>query len=90
MGQYGPEFRRSAHSPRPKRILELDVINLPLDQKVIMICAGGGIPVVQKPDGTMIDVAAVINKDHASGFEARQINADVFLMHTDVEGVFAH
>ncbi|MFL4471109.1 carbamate kinase [Tateyamaria armeniaca] len=89
IGQDGAHFRRTVPSPRPKRILELDVINLLLDQNVIVICAGGGgIPVVQKPDGTMIGVEAVIDKDHASGFLAHALNADAFLMLTDVEGVF--
>ncbi|MEO9826066.1 MAG: carbamate kinase [Paracoccaceae bacterium] len=89
IGKDGDYFRRTVPSPRPKRILELDVINLLLGQKVIVICAGGGgIPVVQKPDGTMIGIEAVIDKDHASGFLARELNADAFLMLTDVEGVF--
>lgn len=91
IGIDGDHYRRTVPSPRPKRILELGVINLLLEQNVIVICAGGGgIPVVQKPDGTMIGVEAVIDKDHASGFLARALNADVFLMLTDVEGVFAN
>jgi carbamate kinase len=89
IGKDGAHFRRTVPSPRPRRILELDVINLLLEQQVIVICAGGGgIPVVQKPDGTMIGVEAVIDKDHASGLLARELNADAFLMLTDVEGVF--
>lgn len=89
IGKDGAHFRRTVPSPRPKRILELDVINLLLDQGVIVICAGGGgIPVVQRPDGTMIGVEAVIDKDHASGLLARELDADAFLMLTDVEGVF--
>ena len=91
IGIDGDHYRRTVPSPRPKRILELGVINLLLEQNVIVICAGGGgIPVVQKPGGTMIGVEAVIDKDHASGFLARALNADVFLMLTDVEGVFAN
>lgn len=89
IGKDGAHFRRTVPSPRPKRILELDVINLLLEQNVIVICAGGGgIPVVQKPDGSMIGVEAVIDKDHASGLLARELNADAFLMLTDVQGVF--
>ncbi|KIN62675.1 Carbamate kinase [Sulfitobacter noctilucicola] len=89
IGQDGAHFRRTVPSPRPKRILELGVIELLLAQKVIVICAGGGgIPVVQKADGSMIGVEAVIDKDHASGLLARELNADAFLMLTDVEGVF--
>lgn len=90
IGKDGAHFRRTVPSPRPKRILELDVINLLLDQKVVVICAGGGgIPVVQRPDGTMIGIEAVIDKDHASGLLARAVNADAYLMLTDVEGVFS-
>jgi carbamate kinase len=89
IGKDGAHFRRTVPSPRPKRILELDVITLLLEQKVIVICAGGGgIPVLQKPDGTMIGVEAVIDKDHASGLLAREVKADAFLMLTDVAGVF--
>lgn len=90
IGQDGAHYRRTVPSPRPKRILEIEVIKLLLDQGVVVICAGGGgIPVVQKEDGTMIGVEAVIDKDHSSGFLARAIGADAFLMLTDVVGVFA-
>lgn len=89
IGKDGAHFRRTVPSPRPKRILELEVIRLLLDQGVVIICAGGGgIPVVKKDDGSMIGIEAVIDKDHASGFLAREIKADAFLMLTDVEGVF--
>lgn len=89
IGQDGAHFRRTVPSPRPKRILELDVISLLLNSGVIVICAGGGgIPVVQKPDGSMIGVEAVIDKDHASGHLAAALRADAYLMLTDVEGAF--
>ncbi|MDW3223861.1 MAG: carbamate kinase [Paracoccaceae bacterium] len=89
MGKDGAHFRRTVPSPRPKRILELDVIKLLLEQGVIVICAGGGgIPVFEKTDGTMIGIEAVIDKDHASGLLARELQADAFLMLTDVAGVF--
>ena len=89
IGRDGAHFRRTVPSPRPRRILEIDVINMLLERGVIVICAGGGgIPVVQKPDGTMIGVEAVIDKDHASGHLATALKADAFLMLTDVEGVY--
>lgn len=89
IGKDGAHFRRTVPSPRPKRILELEVIRLLLDQGVVIICAGGGgIPVVKKDDGSMIGIEAVIDKDHASGLLARELKADAFLMLTDVEGVF--
>ena len=89
VGQDGPHFRRTVCSPRPKRILELGVIQLLLDQGVVVICAGGGgIPVVKRVDGALVGIEAVIDKDHASGLLARELRADAFLMLTDVEGVF--
>lgn len=90
IGQDGNHFRRTVASPRPLRILEIGVIQLLLAQDVVVICAGGGgIPVVEKEDGTMIGVEAVIDKDHSSGLLARTVGADAYLMLTDVEGVFA-
>ncbi|MCV3271485.1 carbamate kinase [Roseobacter sinensis] len=90
MGRDGSHLRRTVPSPRPQRILELEVIRLLLDQGVVVICAGGGgIPVVQTPDGALIGIEAVIDKDHASGLLARALGADGYLMLTDVEGVFA-
>lgn len=86
----GKDWRRVVASPRPQRILELDVIRLLVDQGVIVICAGGGgIPVAQRADGTFVGVEAVIDKDHASGLLAAELKVDAFLMLTDVAAVFA-
>jgi carbamate kinase len=89
IGKGGAFFRLAVPSPLPKRILEIDVIRLLLDQGVIVICAGGGgIPVVHRDDGTTIGIETVIDKDHASGLLVRELGADAFLMLTDVDGVF--
>lgn len=86
----GKDWRRVVASPRPVRILEIDVIRLLVTQGVTVICAGGGgIPVAPRPDGTYIGVEAVIDKDHASGLLAVELKADAFLMLTDVPAVFA-
>lgn len=85
----GDAWRRVVASPRPVRILEIDVIRLLVAQQVTVICAGGGgIPVAQRPDGTYVGVEAVIDKDHASGLLAAELKADAFLMLTDVPAVF--
>jgi carbamate kinase len=89
IAQDGDTWRRTVPSPRPCRILELGVIRLLIEQQVVVICAGGGgIPVVQRADGAMVGIEAVIDKDHASGLLARALGADAYLMLTDVEGVF--
>ena len=89
MAKDGAHFRRVVPSPRPKRIFELDVIELLAGQGVIVICAGGGgIPVVCRKDESLIGVEAVIDKDLASSLLAAQLNADALLMLTDVEAVY--
>lgn len=86
----GKAFRRVVPSPRPRRILELGVIELLLGQRVIVICAGGGgIPVVRRDDARLIGVEAVIDKDFASALLARKLEAGAFLMLTDVDAVYA-
>jgi carbamate kinase len=60
-----------------------------IKQNVVVICAGGGgIPVVQRPDGGLVGVEAVIDKDLASCLLARELKADAFLMLTDVDAVY--
>lgn len=86
----GDAWRRVVASPKPLRILEIEVIRLLVSQGVIVICAGGGgIPVVVRADGTCLGVEAVIDKDHASGLLAAELKADAFLMLTDVPAVYA-
>lgn len=85
----GAHFRRAVPSPRPNRILEIEVIRLLVNHGVTVICAGGGgIPVVRRNDGSHTGIEAVIDKDHASGFLAREIQADALLLLTDVDGVY--
>lgn len=85
----GDAYRRVVASPRPQRILELDVIELLVCRGVIVICVGGGgIPVVKHPDGSLMGVEAVIDKDLASALLARELRADVFMMLTDVDAVY--
>ena len=58
---------------------------------MLVICAGGGgIPTTWVPDKerTLGGVEAVIDKDLASELLAREIDADLFLMATDVDGVY--
>ena len=85
----GDAFRRVVPSPRPRRILELGVIELLIENGVIVICAGGGgIPVVCRDDGQLFGVEAVIDKDAASALLARELGAQALLMLTDVDAVY--
>ena len=86
----GAKLRRVVPSPAPKRIFEIRPIRWLLDHGTIVICAGGGgIPTaVPGADRTLGGVEAVIDKDLASGRLAREVDADLFIMATDVDGVY--
>jgi carbamate kinase len=89
MTQDGAHFRRVVPSPRPRRIIELQVIDLLIRHKVIVICAGGGgIPVTARDDGGLVGVEAVIDKDLASASLALGVGAQALLMLTDVDAVY--
>ena len=88
----GDSWRRVVASPEPKRIFELAPITWLLDRGTVVICAGGGgIPTAYLPDGTrtLVGIEAVIDKDLAAELLAQQLGADLFVMATDAEGVYA-
>jgi carbamate kinase len=87
----GNAWRRVVPSPEPRRIFEIRPIRWLLDQGVVLICAGGGgIPTMFDPGNTtmLVGVEAVIDKDLASGLLAREVDADLLVMATDVDGVY--
>lgn len=87
----GSSFRRVVASPRPVRIIEIAAIEMLLAGGCVVICAGGGgIPTAFRP-GTneLVGVEAVVDKDLASAVLAREIGADLLVMATDVDGVYA-
>lgn len=81
-------YRRVVASPRPVTIVEKREIKRLIDLDFIVIaCGGGGIPVVR--DRKMFHgVDAVIDKDLASARLALEVGVDIFLIATDVDGVF--
>jgi carbamate kinase len=91
--QDGAAWRRVVPSPEPRQILEITPINWLLERGAVVICAGGGgIPIMHPasvPDG-LAGVEAVIDKDLASELLAEDVSADLFLMATDVDGVYLH
>ncbi len=85
----GDKFRRVVPSPLPKRIFEIRPVKWLLEKGAIVICAGGGgIPTFYDDSGNLVGVEAVIDKDLCSALLAENIDADVFVIATDVSGVF--
>jgi carbamate kinase len=88
--QDGDSWRRVVPSPEPKRIVEIQPIRWLLDHDVVVICAGGGgVPTMPGPDGESLGVEAVIDKDLASDLLARDVDAELLVLATDVDGVYA-
>jgi carbamate kinase len=85
----GEAYRRVVPSPAPRRVFELRQIEGLLEHGSVVICGGGGgIPVMRSPSGAMTGIEAVIDKDHCSGLLARELDADWFVMATDVDSVY--
>lgn len=83
----GRGWRRVVPSPLPLRIVEIDTVKRLWDSTIVITAGGGGIPVIELPDGTLEGVAAVIDKDFAAELLAEQVEADVLMILTEVEQV---
>ena len=85
----GEMFRRVVASPKPRRIFEIGPIRTLVEQGTIVVCAGGGgIPTMYDEHGRLRGVEAVIDKDLASALLAAQLDADLLVIATDVDGVY--
>lgn len=84
----GRGYRRVVPSPFPVAILEHAVIrDLVAHEHIVVASGGGGIPVIDTPEG-YVGVEAVIDKDFAAAKLADLVDADMLLILTAVEHVF--
>lgn len=85
----GRGYRRVVASPRPREIVEKNVIHKLVREGYCMIAVGGGgIPVIRQQDGSFKGVDAVIDKDFASSLLAAEIQADELIISTGVPKVY--
>jgi len=83
-------YRRVVASPRPVTIVEKREIKKLLEMDFLVICCGGGgIPVIRQ-GRKFSGVEAVIDKDFASAKLAQEVNADIFVIVTDIDGAAIH
>ncbi|MDM0084806.1 carbamate kinase [Variovorax sp. J31P179] len=86
------QWRRVVASPEPKRIFESRPIRWLLERDTIVIAAGGGgIPAahVAGQKRKLTGIECVIDKDLATGLLARELGADLYVMLTDTDAVYA-
>lgn len=85
----GRGYRRLVPSPKPKTIVEVDVIRTMLENKIIVVSTGGGgIPVAKNESGQLEGVAAVIDKDSSALKLSEEVDSDVLMILTDVPNVY--
>jgi len=84
----GRGFRRVVASPRPRSIVEVDLIESLVERgALVIVTGGGGIPVARNAEGFLRGVEAVIDKDFASAVLARELGAEELFILTGVERV---
>jgi carbamate kinase len=84
----GRGWRKVVASPPPKRILDVGVVKRLIDSGAVVVAAGGGgIPVYQDVGGYFRGVEAVIDKDYTAALLAKELDADLFIVLTQVAQV---
>jgi carbamate kinase len=85
----GRGYRVVVPSPQPLRVVESEPIIDLVNMGVVTICGGGGgIPVMRNEKGDLIGIDAVIDKDRNSAILAEAIDADIFIIVTDIDFVY--
>ncbi|MEB8093456.1 carbamate kinase [Mammaliicoccus lentus] len=84
----GRGYRRLVPSPEPLVIHGVEEIKSLLSKSIIISSGGGGILVYRNEEGNLEGVEAVIDKDRSGLKLSEQVEADVFMMLTDVPNVY--
>jgi carbamate kinase len=81
----GRGWRKVVASPMPKRILGCRLLKRLVENGAVLIAGGGGgVPVYQDVGGYFRGVEAVIDKDYVAAMLAAELEADLFIMLTQV------
>lgn len=87
----GRGWRRLVPSPRPRRVLQRDMIREAAQTgHIIVACGGGGIPIRKADDGIYHGVEAVVDKDLTSSVLATDVGAELLIILTAVPQVYVH
>ncbi len=90
VGEGKRAYRRVVPSPTPEHIVETGQIRALLEHGTVPVCVGGGgVPVIDTANG-LEGVEAVIDKDRASALLARELDAELLVILTNVEYAYRH
>jgi carbamate kinase len=85
----GATWRRVVASPAPLQVIEAPLVLRLMAQGVLVVCCGGGgVPVIRGADGQLVGVEAVVDKDLTAVMLAEALEADLFVVLTDVDAVY--
>ena len=83
-------YRRVVGSPRPLAIYDLEIIRPLVEAGTIVIaCGGGGVPVYTDPVKGLEGLDAIIDKDAVAAVLARELKAELLVILTNVDAVYA-
>jgi carbamate kinase len=83
-------YRRVVGSPVPLGIHDMEIIKALVENGTIVIaCGGGGVPVYTDSRGNLEGVDAIIDKDAVAAVLAAELNAELLLILTSVDAVYA-
>lgn len=89
IAQDNDKYRRVVPSPEPKRIWGLKPLKTLVEHgHIVICCGGGGIPTYFDEQGNLVGAEAVIDKDLASSLLASEVEADIFVIATNVNGAY--
>lgn len=85
----GRGYRRIVPSPKPKKIIQSNMIrSLVYSGNVVIAAGGGGIPIIKDENKRYVGVEAVIDKDLSSAMLANDVKADLLIILTGVDKVY--
>jgi carbamate kinase len=83
-------LRRVVGSPTPLTIQECETIRTLVETGTIVVaCGGGGVPAYVDEQGALEGIDAVVDKDLAAAVLAIDLGAQLFMILTDVDAVYA-
>lgn len=83
-------FRRVVGSPVPQSIHDLGIIRpLVSSGTIVIACGGGGVPVYVENEKGLEGIDAIVDKDAVASVLARELEAELLMILTNVDAVYS-